>query len=131
MASALSEAQTLHGQGAAPLSEALNLLHEIIVSGAPDPFHWDDDTMHSAHAKAKDGIKSIYDAAVKAENAGRAAARELNALAGKALAGRFKNKGLGAEDKLVIADAALDGNQGNGGILTANDVTRAASSWTR
>ncbi|MFI9162830.1 peptidoglycan-binding protein [Kitasatospora aureofaciens] len=125
LASALSEAQTLHGQGAAPLSEALNLLHEITVSGAPDPFHWDDDKMHRAHAKAKEGIKSIYDAAVKAENAGRAASRELNALAGKALAGKFKNKGLGAEDKLVLADAALDGNQGNGGILTANDVTRA------
>ncbi|MEU9048422.1 MULTISPECIES: hypothetical protein [unclassified Kitasatospora] len=69
LATALSEAQTLHGQGAAPLSEALNLLHDITVSGAPDPFHWDDDKMHRAHAKAKEGIKSIYDAAVKAENA--------------------------------------------------------------
>ncbi|MFE7532147.1 peptidoglycan-binding protein [Kitasatospora sp. NPDC057542] len=125
LATALSEAQNLHGQGHAPLSEALKLLHDITVVGAPDPFNWDDDKMHTAHAKAKEGIKSIFDAAVKAESAGRAAARELNALAGKALAARFKNKGLGAADKLVIADAAVNGNQDYGGILTANDVTRA------
>ncbi|MER7581518.1 peptidoglycan-binding protein [Kitasatospora sp. NPDC097691] len=126
LATALSEAQALHGQGAAPLSEALSLLHEITVAGAPDLVHWDDDTMHTAHAKAKDGIKSIFDAAVKAENAGRAAARELNALAGKALAGTFKNKGLGAADKLVLVDAAVDGRQEYGGILTEANVARAA-----
>ncbi|GAB7188217.1 hypothetical protein ATKI12_8048 [Kitasatospora sp. Ki12] len=125
LAAALSEAQTLHGQGHAPLSEALKLLHDITVSGAPDPFNWDDDTMHTAHAKAKEGIKSIFDAAVKAEDAGRAAARELNALADKALAARFKNKGLGAADKLVIVDAEVAGSDQFGTILTANDVTRA------
>ncbi|MFH8382383.1 peptidoglycan-binding protein [Kitasatospora sp. NPDC018058] len=131
LATALSEAQTLHGQGAAPLSEALELLHDITVSGAPDPIHWDDDKMHTAHAKAKDGIKSIYDAAVKAENAGRAAARELNALANKALAGKFKNKGLGAEDKLVLVDATVAGKQEYGGILTEANATRAAQIMDR
>ncbi|MFJ9455495.1 peptidoglycan-binding protein [Kitasatospora sp. NPDC101447] len=131
LATALSEAQTLHGQGAAPLGEALSLLHKITVAGAPDLVHWDDDTMHSAHAKAKDGIKSIFDAAVKAETAGRAAARELNALAGKALAGKFTNKGLGAADKLVLADAATAGNQRYGSILTATDVTRAGQFMDR
>ncbi|MEV7188757.1 hypothetical protein [Kitasatospora sp. NPDC093102] len=125
LATTLREAQALHGQGAAPLSEALKLLHDITVAGAPDLIHWDDDKMHTAHAKAKDGIKSIVDAAVKAESAGRAAARELNALASKALAARFKNKGLSAADKLVIVDAALYGNRQYGDILTANDVTRA------
>ncbi|MFJ2865943.1 hypothetical protein [Kitasatospora sp. NPDC087314] len=126
LSTALSEAQTLHGQGAAPLSEALKLLHDITVAGAPDPVHWDDDKMHTAHAKAKDGIKSIHDAAVKAENAGRAAARELTALAGKALAGKFTNKGLGAADKLVIVDASVAGSQAYGTILTAANATRAA-----
>ncbi|MFF4926135.1 MULTISPECIES: hypothetical protein [unclassified Kitasatospora] len=125
LAGALSEAQVLHGQGHAPLAEALKLLHDITVGDMPDPVHWDDDTMHTAQAKAREGIRSVHDAAVKAENAGRAAARELNALAGKALAGKFKNKGLSAEDKLVIVDAALAGSQEYGSILTANDVTRA------
>ncbi|MFD4904233.1 peptidoglycan-binding protein [Kitasatospora purpeofusca] len=131
LAGALSEAQTLHGRGHAPLAEALALLHEITVAGAPDPFHWDDDKMHTAKARAQEGIKSIVDAAVKAETAGRAAVRELNALASKALAGRFKNKGLGAADKLVLVDAALDGNQVHGSILTANDVTRAGQAMDR
>ncbi|MEU4303250.1 peptidoglycan-binding protein [Kitasatospora aureofaciens] len=125
LASALSEAQSLHGQGHAPLSEALKLLHDITFSDGPDLVHWDDDKMHSAHAKAKEGIKSVYDAAVKAEEAGRAAARELHALADKALAARFKNKGLGAADKLVVADAEVAGSDQFGTILTANDVTRA------
>ncbi|MFF2045293.1 peptidoglycan-binding protein [Kitasatospora sp. NPDC058170] len=125
LAGALSEAQTKHGQGDAPLREALRLLHEITVGGAPDPVHWDDDSMHTAHAKAKDGIKSMHDAAVKAEDAGRAAARELNGLAGKALAGKFKNKGLGAADKLVLVDASVAGSDKAGAILTPNDVTRA------
>ncbi|WP_406207569.1 peptidoglycan-binding protein [Kitasatospora sp. NBC_01560] len=131
LASALQEAQTLHGRGDAPLREALGLLHEITVGGAPDPVHWDDDKMHTAHAKAKDGIKSVHDAAVKAEDAGRAAARELNALAGKALAGKFKNKGLGAADKLVLVDASVAGYDKAGAILTANDVTRAGQFMDR
>ncbi|MER6303404.1 hypothetical protein ABT247_28115 [Kitasatospora sp. NPDC001539] len=126
LATALSEAQTLHGQGAAPLSEALKLLHDITISGAPDPVNWDDDKMHTAHAKAKEGIKSIYDAAVKAETAGRTAARELNALANKALAGKFKNKGLGAEDKLVLVDASVAGNESDGTILTEANAVRAS-----
>ncbi|MFE6872746.1 hypothetical protein ACFVFS_40165, partial [Kitasatospora sp. NPDC057692] len=113
-----------------PLTEALALLHEITVSGAPDPLHWDDGKMHTAKARAQEGIKSIVDAAVKAETAGRAALRELNALASKALAGRFKNKGLGAADKLVLVDAALDGNHVYS-ILTANDVTRAGQAMDK
>ncbi|MFJ9696118.1 hypothetical protein [Kitasatospora sp. NPDC101183] len=129
LAGALREAQTLHGKGEPPLREALKLLHDITVSDAPDPFHWDDDTMHTAHAKAKEGIKTVFDAAVKAENAGRAAARELNALAGKALAGRFKNKGLGAVDKLVIADTTFTSSDTT--LLTSNDVTRAGQFMDR
>ncbi|WP_158845576.1 hypothetical protein [Streptomyces sp. NRRL WC-3742] len=129
LATALREAQTLHGQGDAPLREALSLLHDITVSDAPDPFHWDDDKMHTAHTRAKEGIKSILDAAVKAENAGRAAARELNSLAGKALAGRFKNKGLSAADKLVITDTTFSYSDTT--LLTPNDVTRAGQFMDR
>ncbi|MCX4745707.1 peptidoglycan-binding protein [Kitasatospora sp. NBC_01287] len=125
LAGALRQAQVQHGQGAGPLQEALKLLHDITIAGAPDPVNWDDGKMHTAHAKAKDGIASIFGAAVAAETAGHTAARELNALADKALAGRFKNKGLGAVDKLVIADASVAGDAQLGTILTANDATRA------
>jgi hypothetical protein len=122
---ALRDAQAQHGLGTGPLQEALKLLHGITISSMPDPVNWDDGKMRTAHAKAQDGIASMFDAAVKAEEAGHSAARELNALADEALAGRFKNKGLGAADKLVLVDASVNSDPRDGSILTANDATRA------
>ncbi|MGW5678017.1 peptidoglycan-binding protein [Streptomyces sp. NPDC003860] len=129
LADAIGEAQARDGEGRARLHEARGIL------GGRDDDVWDfledsgeKETRLRARAIATAGIDSMCLAAVVADDAARAAARDLNKWAAEARAGKLATDDLTAADRLALADTSTGaGDPEQNEILSASDLTRAGS----
>ncbi|MGW2417946.1 peptidoglycan-binding protein [Streptomyces sp. NPDC001709] len=75
---------------------------------------------------ATDGVELMHRAAVAADDAVRAAVRDLNKWAAEARAGKMHTGRLSAVDRLMLADTSgKDGAPDYNEILTANDLERS------
>ncbi|MEU4151650.1 peptidoglycan-binding protein [Streptomyces sp. NPDC026659] len=127
LADALKAAKSTDGDGRAKLSEARGML------GGKDGFFddwWEDDGEEAARTKARSlastGVDLRHDAAVAADDAARAAARDLNKWATEARAGAMHTGELTAADRLMLADTSNPGGDPElNEILTANDLERS------
>ncbi|MFM9366679.1 peptidoglycan-binding protein [Streptomyces sp. Da 82-17] len=88
-----------------------------------------------ARAIAKDAAEDRHRAAVTADDAARAAARELNKLAAEAGAGKLTGKGLSPVDRMMLAEASTVGETEDhrkyNEILSANDLERSSARLNR
>ncbi|MEU6508698.1 peptidoglycan-binding protein [Streptomyces sp. NPDC046942] len=83
-------------------------------------------TLDAGRALATDGVDLMHKAAVTADDAVRAAARDLNKWAAEARAGKMHTGRLSAVDRLMLADTSgKDGAADLNEILTANDLERS------
>ncbi|MEW2620794.1 peptidoglycan-binding protein [Streptomyces sp. NPDC048106] len=83
-------------------------------------------TLSAGRELATQGIESMHKAAVAADDAVRAAARDLNKWAAEARAGKMHTGQLTAVDRLMLADASgASGPADLNEILTANDLERS------
>ncbi|WP_256640651.1 peptidoglycan-binding protein [Streptomyces murinus] len=83
-------------------------------------------TLAAGRDLATHGIESMHRAAVAADDAVRAAARDLNKWAAEARAGKIHTGRLTAVDRLMLADASgASGPADLNEILTANDLERS------
>jgi hypothetical protein len=81
-----------------------------------------------AQDTAGTGSNYLANAAQQADDAARAAARELNKYAAEARAGHMKTDEISAADRLVLADIAVAGGpQEQNELLTANDLERSGA----
>lgn len=92
----------------------------------------EDDGEEQARVRARSigtaGVDERLAAAVAADDAARAAARDLNKYAAEARAGQMRTDNLSAADRLVLADTSnIDGDRELNEILTANDLERAGT----
>ncbi|MFI6445651.1 WXG100 family type VII secretion target [Kitasatospora sp. NPDC050543] len=127
LADALQSAQQLDRSGRPALEHALKILG--------DKDGWFDDLVEKdaeeaqrkeAQGHANIGVKSLLQAAEEADDAARAAARDLNKLASEARAGKISTHELSDADKLVLADASgPDGPTELNELLSANDLKRS------
>ncbi|MFI9425656.1 peptidoglycan-binding protein [Streptomyces achromogenes] len=86
----------------------------------------------SARSAATEGVDLMHKAAVAADDAVRAATRDLNKWAAEARAGKLRTGGLSAVDRLMLADTsgkagAAEYNE----ILTAGDLERSGRAMDR
>lgn len=130
LADAIGEAQARDGEGRAKLHEARGVL------GGQDDGLMDhlieDSAEKEARLRARGiatvGIDAVCLAAVCADDAARAAARDLNKWAAEARAGRLATDDLTAADRLALADTSTGaGDREQNEILSASDLTRAGS----
>ncbi|MFI1765357.1 peptidoglycan-binding protein [Streptomyces sp. NPDC020800] len=127
LADSIKDAQKLDGDGRAKLHEARTML------GGKDGFFddwYEDDDEEAARLKARSvasvGVDLLHKAAVAADDAARAAARDLNKWASQARAGKLDGDGLTAADRLALADTSnVGGDPELNEILTANDLERS------
>ncbi|MEV0774911.1 peptidoglycan-binding protein [Streptomyces sp. NPDC050428] len=127
LADAVKVAQKQHGDGRGKLHDAKASL------GGRDGFfdNWhEDDGEEAARLRARtvaaDGVELMRRAAVAADDAARAAARDLNKWAAEARTGKMDTDDLTAVDRLMLADAGnVGGDPDLNEILTANDLERA------
>ncbi|MET8246151.1 peptidoglycan-binding protein [Streptomyces sp. NPDC005202] len=127
LADSIKDAQSKDSGGRAKLRQARGML------GDKDGFFddwWEDDDEESTRLRARSlastGVTELHDAAVTADDAARAAARELNKWAAEARAGQMHTDEISAADKLVLAGTAgPDGPAKWNEILSANDLQRA------
>ncbi|MFJ9927232.1 peptidoglycan-binding protein [Streptomyces misionensis] len=86
----------------------------------------------AGRALAADGADLMHRAAVTADDAVRAAVRDLNKWAAEARAGKLHTGGLTAVDRLMLADAGgASGPADLNEILTANDLERSGRAMDR
>jgi hypothetical protein len=133
LADALTLAQSRDSDGREQLNEALRIL------GSEDGFF--DNMIEKdaeeaerlrARAIAASGAQSMHSAAVVADDAARAAARELNKYASEARAGKMRTDAVSAADRLVLADIAVPGGPAEmNELLTANDLERSGRAMER
>ncbi|MET9493383.1 WXG100 family type VII secretion target [Streptomyces sp. NPDC006552] len=127
LADALEAAQTLDGTGRTKLRDARGQLGD--KDGFFDTWHEDDGeeaARKKARALATTGVDELYDAAVAADDAARAAARDLNKYAAEARAGKMDTDELSAVDRLALADTSnVSGDPEWNEILSANDLERS------
>ncbi|MDX2594390.1 MULTISPECIES: peptidoglycan-binding protein [Streptomyces] len=127
LADAVKAARTQDQGGRSKLNEARTML------GGRDGFFddwYEDDDEESARLKARsvasEGVDILHKAAVAADDAARAAARDLNKWASEARAGKLGGDGLTAADRLALADTSNAGGDPElNEILTANDLERS------
>ncbi|MEV1023832.1 peptidoglycan-binding protein [Streptomyces sp. NPDC050264] len=127
LSDAIEAAQTKDGSGRGKLRDARGQL------GGKDGFfdNWhEDDGEEAARKKARSlataGVDELHDAAVAADDAARAAARDLNKYAAEARAGKMSTDDLSAVDRLALADASnIGGDPEWNEILSANDLERS------
>ncbi|MFJ9518114.1 peptidoglycan-binding protein [Kitasatospora sp. NPDC101801] len=127
LADELHRAQQLDRQGRPELEQALNLLG--------DEDGWFDNLIEKdaeeaerkrAQEMARNATRVLIQGAEIADDAARAAARDLNKLASEARAGRMDTDEVSAADKLVLADASgADGPAEFNELLSANDLKRS------
>ncbi|MFF3562172.1 peptidoglycan-binding protein [Streptomyces sp. NPDC002574] len=85
-----------------------------------------------AQSVAGAGAERLHAAAVTADDAARAAARELNKYAAEARAARMDTGELSAADRLALADTGVaGGDREHNEILTATDLDRAGQRMDR
>ncbi|MDQ8702013.1 WXG100 family type VII secretion target [Streptomyces sp. LHD-70] len=123
-----------------PASEALIRARTLL--GGEDGF-FDDMVEKDAEEAEKERVRGIAkvgaaerrEAAQIADDAARAAARDLNKLAAEAGAGKMTGKGLSAVDKMMLAEASTLGENNSdrkyNEILTANDLERSSARLNR
>ncbi|MBX7549756.1 peptidoglycan-binding protein [Streptomyces sp. NPDC004232] len=126
-ADALKDAKSQDGDGRGSLREALGML------GGKDD--WFDDLFESddeeavrlnARSLASLGAEDMHKAAIAADDAAHAAARNLNKWASEARMRKLGTGNLTAVDKLMLAEtSAVDGDPTLNEILTAHDLERA------
>ncbi|MGW0737026.1 WXG100 family type VII secretion target [Streptomyces sp. NPDC002851] len=131
LADGVRDAQRQDGPGREALSRARTML------GSEDGF-WDDlvekDAEEAEKERAREiartGAETRHAAAVRADNAAREAARDLNKLAAEARSGKITGKGLSAVDKVMLADTAVvkedSAAREYNEILSANDLERSS-----
>lgn len=127
LADAVRAAQKQDSDGRAKLNDARASL------GGRDGFfdNWhEDDGEESARLRARSvaatGVQLMHDGAVAADDAARAAARDLNKWAAEARAGKMNTDDLTAVDRLMLADTSnVGGDPELNEILTSNDLERA------
>ncbi|MFC7915728.1 peptidoglycan-binding protein [Streptomyces sp. NPDC057386] len=127
LSDALEAARTKDGQGMSRLREARGMLGG--KDGFFDDLHENDEEEElrlKARSVASVGVKLRHEAAVAADDAARAAARELNKWAAEARTGKMATDELTAVDRLMLADTSnTDGDPEYNEILSANDLERA------
>lgn len=127
LADSVKTAQGQDQNGRAKLREARSML------GGKDGFFddwYEDDDEESARLKARSvasaGVDLLVKAADTADDAARAAARDLNKWASEARAGKLDTNGLTAADRLALADTSnVGGDPELNEILTGNDLERS------
>ncbi|MGI5408385.1 WXG100 family type VII secretion target [Streptomyces chartreusis] len=133
LADALTNAKSQDKGGREQLREALGML------GGEDGF-FDDmvekDAEEAERLRARNiaatGARTMHSAAVVADDAARAAARDLNKLASEARAGQMQTDNISAADRLVLADIAGPGGPAEmNELLTANDLERSGRAMER
>ncbi|NLU69171.1 WXG100 family type VII secretion target [Streptomyces sp. HNM0574] len=127
LSDALTEAKSRDSEGRTQLRKALSML------GGDDGF-FDDmvekDAEEAERKRAQEtagtGANYLYSAASTADEAARAAARELNKYASEARAGQMKTDEISAADRLVLADVGVHGGpREQNELLSANDLERS------
>ncbi|MEU1289828.1 peptidoglycan-binding protein [Kitasatospora sp. NPDC005856] len=122
--------RTAQGQDAA----ARSALQQVLGSLGGEDGWFDDwfegDDEEAARKKAQQAavphVEAMLNAAKHADEAARAAARDLNKLASEARAGKMKSGAVTAADKLVLAETSgPDGPTELNELLTANDMKRS------
>ncbi|MFD8588014.1 WXG100 family type VII secretion target [Streptomyces sp. NPDC059637] len=129
----LEQAQKLDEDGRPDLRQALSIL------GSEDGFFddWVEKDAEEAERKraqgfARNGINSMCRAAEIADDAARAAARDLNKLASEARAGKMATDELSATDRIALADtSSANGPAELNEILTATDLQRSGERMER
>ncbi|GAA1528962.1 hypothetical protein GCM10009730_42730 [Streptomyces albidochromogenes] len=130
LADGVRAAQREDGPGRSELLRARNML------GGADGFFdgmvekdAEEEEKERAREIARAGAKARHTAAVCADDAARAAARDLNKLAAEARSGHLVAKGLSPVDRLMLADTAMVDEKGAAReyneILSANDLERS------
>ncbi|MFD7403394.1 peptidoglycan-binding protein [Streptomyces sp. NPDC059866] len=133
LADTVKDAQQQDADGRAKLNDAKAQLGSR--DGFFDDWHEDDeeewDRLTARHFAA-DGVDLMHKAAVAADDAARAAARELNKWAAEARTGKMGTDELSAVDRLMLADTSnVGGDPELNEILTANDLERAGRAMER
>ncbi|MBG0854516.1 peptidoglycan-binding protein [Streptomyces spinoverrucosus] len=133
LADALADAQRQDTEGRGKMRQAKSTLGGR--DGFFDDLHEDDDEEFdrlTARFYASDGVDLMHKAAVAAEDAVRAAVRDLNKWAAEARAGKMDTGELTAVDKLMLADTGAAGTPTElNEILTADDLARAGQRMDR
>ncbi|MEU0008962.1 peptidoglycan-binding protein [Streptomyces sp. NPDC006314] len=134
LADSIKDAQKQDGDGRAKLREARTMLGG--KDGFFDDWHEDDDEEAErlkARSVASAGADLLHKAAITADDAARAAARDLNKWASQARAGKLDGAdGLTAVDRLALADTSnVDGDPEMNEILSANDLERSSRAMDR
>jgi hypothetical protein len=127
LSDALTSAQSKDGDGREQLRKARAML------GGGDGFfddmvETDDEEAERKRAQeiAGTGSNFLYYAAQEADDAARAAARDLNKYAAEARAGQMHTDNISAADRLVLADTGVYGGpQEQNELLTAGDLERS------
>lgn len=127
LSDAVTSAQSTDDRGRDQLRQARNIL------GGEDGFFDDwvekdaeEEERKRAQKIAVAGADDLHDAAVKADDAARTAARVLNKYASEARAGQMQTDEISAADRLVLADIGqVGGPLEQNELLTANDLERS------
>ncbi|MGP4084700.1 peptidoglycan-binding protein [Streptomyces sp. KR55] len=133
LADTIKDAQQQDADGRTKLNDAKAQLGSR--DGFFDDWHEDDeeewDRLTARHFAA-DGVDLMHKAAVAADDAARAAARELNKWAAEARTGKMRTDELSAVDRLMLADTSnVVGEAEFNEILTANDLERSGRAMER
>ncbi|WP_369183016.1 peptidoglycan-binding protein [Streptomyces sp. Y1] len=127
LADALRAAQAADGPARSGAQQVLSQLGG--KEGWFDEWFEDDDDeakRKKAQQAAIPHVEGMLTAAAKADDAARAAARDLNRLADEARAGKLRAKGVSSADKVVLAETSgPDGPTELNDLLTANDLKRS------
>lgn len=127
LADALGDAKKKDSDGRAALRKARTMLGDR--DGWFDDLVEKDDEEEArlrARSVASTGVDLVHQAAVTADDAARAAARDLDKWAAEARAGKMVTGDITAADRLMLADTSTGGGDPElNEILTANDLERA------
>ncbi|MBJ6639135.1 peptidoglycan-binding protein [Streptomyces sp. DHE7-1] len=133
LADAVKDARVQDRDGRTKLHSARTMLGGR--DGFFDDWHEDDEeesTRLKARSVASAGAGLLLKAADAADDAARAAARDLNKWASEARAGKLDTNGLTAADRLALADVGnVGGDPELNEILTANDLERSGRAMDR
>lgn len=122
LADNLQAAREADTAGRLPLYQARGEL------AALPPIFVPDDELARVREIALEGVRELLDAAIMAEDAAHAAARQLNDFATQARAGSMDTEHLSDADKLILAQAAVPGGTADiNSILSETDAERAAA----
>ncbi|MGW4895478.1 peptidoglycan-binding protein [Kitasatospora sp. NPDC004240] len=133
LADALRGAQSADRSARSHLEQVLGSLGG--EDGFFDDMHEDDEEEAARKRAAKEAVQAVEgmrQAAVRADDAARAAARDLNKLASEARASRLNAPGISAADKLVLAETSgANGPTELNELLSSTDMRRAGEYLSR